>query len=106
MCVCVKPVSETEIGIWYDHDDEFFNIIPNTVNAIRAWVEDLGGGNEIEAGYVMETDPAMLSTAGHEALGKNISKIVNDYNRPHTVAHWVEIHGEETAARLENKYFN
>ena len=76
------------------------------MNAIRAWVEDLGGGNEIEAGYVMETDPAMLSTAGHEALGKNISMIVNDYNRPHTVAYWVEIHGDETAARLENKYFN
>ena len=105
MCVCVKPVSETEIGIWYDHDDEFFNIIPNTVIAIRKWVEDFGGGEEIEAGYVLETDPAMLDGKGHEALAGNISNIVDAYNRPHTVAYWVEIHGEETAARLENKYF-
>jgi len=76
------------------------------VNAIREWVEDLGGGNEIEAGYVLETDPAMLDVDGHDALGKNISNIVDEYNRPHTVAYWIEIHGEETAARLEKKFFN
>lgn len=106
MCVCVKPVSETEIGIWYDHDDKFFNIIPNTVIAIRKWVEDFGGGEEIEAGYVLETDPAMLDGKGHEALAGNISNIVDAYNRPHTVAYWIEIHGEEEAARLEKKIFN
>ena len=105
MCVCVKPVSETEIAIWYDYEDILSEIIPNTVNAIREWVEEHGGGNEIESGYMMETDPEMLSAAGHEALGKNIFKIVDEYNRPHTVAYWVENYGKETAARLEKRYF-
>ena len=105
MCVCVKPVSKHEIEISYDHDDPTPEIIPATNEAIRAWVENLGGGNEIEPGYFIETDPEVLSAAGHEVVGNLITAAVDEYNRPHTVAYWVEVHGEETAARLEKRYF-
>ena len=105
MPICVKPISKHEIEISYDHDEPFPEVIPSTNEAIRAWVENLGGGNEIDSGYFMETDPAVLSAAGHEVVGNLIMAAVDEYNRPHTVAYWRYHHGDETAARLEKRYF-
>lgn len=105
MPICVKPISAREIEISYHHDDPLPEVIPSNNKAIRAWVEDLGGGHEIESGYFMETDHLVLDGKGHEALGKRIVAAVNEYNRPHTVAFWVEQYGEEIAAELEKKYY-
>jgi len=106
MPICVKPISKYEIEISYDHDDPTPEVIPATNKAIREWVENIGGGNEIEPGYFMETDFAVLSCGGHDVIGNLIAAAVNEYNRPHTVAFWRHHHGEEVAARLEKKYFN
>ena len=108
MPICVKPISKHEIEISYDrlcYGDPTPEIIPSTNNAVREWIENLGGGNEIDSGYFMETDFAVLSGAGHEVVGNLITAAVNEYNRPHTVAFWRYHHGDDEAARLEKKYF-
>lgn len=100
-----RPESETEIAIWWDFDGELAEIIPATREAVLEWIETEAGGYEIEGGYFMDCEPSVLDGEGHAALGKMVAKVVEDYNRPHTVAYWKEIHGPEEAARLEKVYW-
>ena len=102
-----RPESETEIAIWWDFDEELAEIIPATPEAVLEWIEVWGpGGEAIEGGYFMDCEPSALNGEGHAALGKMVAKVVEEYNRPHTVAYWTEIHGAEEAARLEGIYFD
>ena len=101
-----RPESETEIAIWWDFDEELAEIIPATPEAILEWIDLEAGGYEIEGGYFMDCEPSVLNGEGHAALGEMVAKVVEEYNRPHTVAYWKEIHGPEEAARLEAKYFD
>ena len=100
-----RPESETEIAIWWDFDEELADIIPATPEAILNWIEVWGPQTEIEGGYFMDCEPSALNGEGHAALGKLVAKVVEDYNRPHTVAYWTEIHGPEEALRLEKVYW-
>lgn len=100
-----RPESETEIAIWWDFDSELAEIIPATPEAILEWIEVECGGEEIEGGYFMDCEPSALNGEGHAALGKMVAKVVEDYNRPHTVAFWASVHGPEEAARLEKVYW-
>lgn len=100
-----RPESETEIAIWWDFDGELAEIIPATPEAVLEWIDNEAGGYEIEGGYFMDCEPSVLDGEGHAALGKMVAKVVENYNRPHTVAYWTEIHGAEEAARLEGVYF-
>ena len=38
-------------------------------------------------------------------MGRIVAKVVEDYNRPHTVAFWAEVHGIAEAERLEEVYW-
>ena len=100
-----RPESETEIAIWWDFDDELAEIIPATRESILGWIELECGGEPIEGGYFMDSEPSALDGVGHAALGLMVAEVVEDYNRPHTVAYWTEVHGAEEAARLEAIYF-
>ena len=104
--VCIKPVSKTEIAITHDYDYNGAEIIPATSEAVLEWIWDIADGAEIAGGYTMETDPAILGATEHYELGNLVAKVVEDYNRPHTVAFWASVHGPEEAARLEAIYFD
>ena len=101
-----RPESETEISIWWDFDEELADIIPATPEEILYWIEVWGPQTEIAGGYFMDCEPSALNGEGHAALGKMVAQVVDEYNRPYTVAYWKEIHGAEEAARLEAKYFD
>jgi hypothetical protein len=106
MCVYVTPVSDVEVKISYAFEfDPQAEIIPNTEAAITEWVENIGGGHQIDGRYLMDICPEVLSSAGHNALGATVAKVVSEYNRPHMVSFWIGEYGEATAARLEKKYF-
>ena len=100
-----RPESESEIAIWWDFDGELAEIIPATPEAVLEWIDLEAGGHEIEGGYFMDSEPSALDGAGHAELGKMVAEVVENYNRPHTVAYWTEVHGPEEAARLEAKFF-
>lgn len=100
-----RPEGGGEIAIWWDFDDELAEIIDATPEAILEWIDTEAGGEEIAGGYFMDCEPSALNGEGHAALGKMVAKVVEDYNRPHTVAYWKEIHGAEEAARLEKVYW-
>ena len=103
--VCIKPVSKTEIAITHDYEYNLADIIPATPEAVLEWIWDIADGAEIAGGYTMETDPVVLGATEHYELGRMVAKVVEDYNRPHTVAFWIEHHGAEEAARLEKVYW-
>jgi len=108
-----RPESETEISIWWDFDSELAEIIPANYEAIMEWIVSECAGEEIEGGYFMECNSSILNGYNssvlngydHESLGRMVAKVVEDYNRPHTVAFWVELHGREEAERLEKLYW-
>ena len=100
-----RPESETEIAIWWDFDSELAEIIPANHEAVMEWIVDECGGEEIEGGYFMECDSSVLNSSQHESLGRMVARAVEDYNRPHTVAFWAEIHGIAEAVRLEKVYW-
>lgn len=101
----LRVKSETEISVWWDEAEEMAETIPATPEAILEWIELEHGGNEIDGGHSMTCEPSVLSGTGHHDLCRMVEKVIGDYNRPHTVAHWIEAHGSECAARLEEKYF-
>ena len=100
-----RPEGGGEISIWWDFDSELAEIIDATPEAVLEWIEAECGGEEISGGYFMDSEPSALSGEGHAALGKMVAEIVENYNRPHTVAYWTDVHGAAEAARLEAKYF-
>jgi len=100
-----RPESETEIAIWWDFDSELAEIIPASYERVMEWIVMECAGEEIEGGYFMECDSSALDGAGHESLGRMVAKVVEDYNRPHTVAFWAEVHGIAEAERLEQVYW-
>ena len=69
------------------------------------WIVDECGGEEIEGGYFMECDSSVLNSNQHESLGRMVARAVEDYNLPHTVAFWAEIHGIAEAVRLKKVYW-
>jgi len=100
-----RPESETEISIWWDFDSELAEIIDASPEAVMEWIFDECAGEEIEGGYFMECDSSVLNGSDHESLGRMVAGVVEDYNRPHTVAFWAEIHGIAEAERLDRIYW-
>ena len=100
-----RPESLSEIAIWWDFDEELAEIIPASYEHVLEWIVMECGGEEIDGGYFMDCDESILNGKEHDALGRMVAKVVEDYNRPHTVAFWTEVHGIAEAERLEEVYW-